>query len=269
MKELSGKVALVTGASKGIGRAYVQALADAGAIAVGIARTMGAPTPGSEPAKNTLAEVMRSVAARGGKAHAIACDIEEESEIKRAIDEIVGNFGRIDVVVNNAGMFPHYETLDITVAEWKQNLNVNLLAPYLVTRHAARHMIKQRSGSVINLTSAVAKEAAFNSPGHNGLMPYYVTKAALNRLTTFFAEEFRQYNIAVNALSPGVVLTETFVTVAPTDAANFDKQGIAKQPTPDKLGPALIYLAQQTAETMTGQIVHTDEFGKSWPKAAA
>jgi NAD(P)-dependent dehydrogenase (short-subunit alcohol dehydrogenase family) len=265
---LAGKVALVTGASKGIGRAYMQALADAGAIAVGIARTMGTPKPGSDPAKNTLVEVVRSVAARGGKAHAIACDIEQEADIKRAIDEIVGNFGRIDVVINNAAMFPHYETLDITVEEWTQNLNVNLLAPYLVTRHAVRHMIRQRSGSIINLTSLVAKEAPFNSPGHNGLMPYCVTKAALNRLTTFFAEEFRQYNIAVNGLSPGVVLTETFLTVAPQDAANFDKMGIAKQPTPDKLGPPLIYLAQQTAETMTGQIVHTDTFRKEWPQPA-
>jgi NAD(P)-dependent dehydrogenase (short-subunit alcohol dehydrogenase family) len=262
--ELAGKVALVTGASKGIGRAYVIALADAGATAVGVARTMGAAQPGSAPARNTLAETMQAAKGKGGKAHAIACDLEREDDVKRMLDEIVGNYGRIDIVVNNAGMFPHYETLDITVDEWDQNWRTNVLAPYLVMRHAARHMIAQRSGSIINLTSNSARPTELGASGHTGLLPYCVTKAALDRMTHFFSEDLKAYGIAVNGLSPGGVLTDTWRAVAPEDTARYEKSGKAKYPTPEALGPALIHLAQQSAATMTGQIVHTDFYRKTW-----
>lgn len=264
--ELAGKVTLVTGASKGIGRAYVIALAQAGATVVGVARTMGASSAGS-PARNTLAETVQAARAAGGKAHAIACDIEEEADVRRTIEEIVGNYGRIDVVVNNAAMYPHYEALDLSVEEWNQNWRVNTLAPYLVTRHAVRDMIPRRSGSIINITSAVARGAPFGSPGHTGLLPYCVTKAGLERMTTFFAEELRQHDIAVNAISPGWVLTDTFRTVAPEDSSAAEKSGLAKQPTPEALGAPIVYLAKQTAASLTGQIVHTDTFRKDWGKA--
>jgi len=266
--ELAGKVALVTGASKGIGRAYVLALAQAGATAVAVARTMGTPKPGTAPAKGTLAEVVQAAAAKKLKIHAIACDLEREDDIKRTVDEIVTNYGRIDVVINNAAMFPHYETLDITVEEWQQNLNINLLGPYLLTRHVAPYMMAQRSGSIVNITSAVARPTEFGSAGHTGLMPYCVTKAALDRMTHFFSEDLRAHNVAVNALSPGMVLTDTWLTVAPQDAAAAEKAGYARHPTPEALGPAVVCLAQQTAATLTGQILHTNDYGKTWPKAA-
>jgi len=126
----------------------------------------------------------------------------------------------------------------------------------------------QRSGSIVNITSAVARPTEFGSAGHTGLMPYCVTKAALDRMTHFFSEDLRAHNVAVNALSPGMVLTDTWLTVAPQDAAAAEKAGYARHPTPEALGPAVVCLAQQTAATLTGQILHTNDYGKTWPKAA-
>jgi len=121
-------------------------------------------------------------------------------------------------------------------------------------------MIRQRSGSIINIT---ARAAAFLPRGNRAQVTvvYGPSKAGLNRLSYFMAEELKPYGIAVNALSPGIVTTDTALALNPHLGASRS----AKPPAPETLGPALLCLAQQTAETLTGQVLHTDDFQKDWP----
>ncbi len=258
--DLGGKVAIVTGASAGIGRAYALALAEAGATVMAAARTLGRP---GTPERSTLAEVVRAGQALPGRIYAQVCDVEIEAELGRVIDQAAANFGRIDVLVNNAAVLPHHTPFDVTAEDWDRVMRINVRGPYLAISHVAPYMMRQRSGSIINVT---ARAAGLMPKGDRaqGSVAYAVSKAALNRLTYFMAEELRPYGIAVNALSPGIVATDTAVAARPELASS----GSAKPATPEALGPALVCLAQQTAETLTGQILHTDEFQKSWPPAA-
>jgi NAD(P)-dependent dehydrogenase (short-subunit alcohol dehydrogenase family) len=255
--EMAGKVAIVIGASAGIGRAYALALAGKGATVVAAARTLGAPD-GSE--NNSLAHVVKSAHGLAGTVHASVCDLEDETAITRMIDETVANFGRIDVLVNNAAFMWMFDPFAIGAEDWGRMMQVNVRAPYVAISRVAPYMIRQKSGSIINIT---AKAGEFVSRGdrlHDGTVLYAITKAALNRLTFFMAEELKPHGIAVNALSPGVVATDTALAATP----NLRDYG-GKEPTADVLGPALLCLAAQTASGLTAQILHTDQYGKTWP----
>jgi NAD(P)-dependent dehydrogenase (short-subunit alcohol dehydrogenase family) len=256
---LHGKIAIVTGASAGIGRAYALALAGAGATVIAAARTLGRPD--GEPERNTLEEVVQAGEGLPGRIHVRVCDVELEADITRMISETAASFGRVDVLVNNAGLMTTYDPFAIAGEDWDRMMRINARAPYLAIREAAPHMIRQGSGSVVNVTARAAGFTPKRGRASHGTLVYAVSKAALNRLTYFMAEELRPHGIAVNALSPGIVATDTVVAAHPELA----KSSVAKAPTPEVLGPALLHLAQQTAEGLTGQILHTDEFGTSWP----
>jgi NAD(P)-dependent dehydrogenase (short-subunit alcohol dehydrogenase family) len=189
------------------------------------------------------------------------CDVELEADITRMVRETAANFGRLDVLVNNAGLMTTYAPFDIACEDWDRMMRINVRAPYLAIREVAPHMIRQRSGSVVNVTARAAGFMPRGDRASDGTLVYSVSKAALNRLTYFMAEELKPYAIAVNALSPGIVATNTVVANHPEVA----RSARAKPPTPEVLGPPLLHLAQQTAEGLTGQILHTDEFGTSWP----
>lgn len=257
---LEGKVAIVIGASAGIGRAYALALAGAGATVIAAARTLGA-VDSEEPRPNTLAQVVKLGEALPGRVYASVCDVQSETDIARTIEQTAANFGRIDVLVNNAGLMTLFDPFRIRDEDWDTMMHVNVRGPYYAMRYAAPHMMRRRSGSIVNIT---AKAGTFMPKGqhlHDGTLLYGVTKAALNRLSFFMSEELKPYGIAVNALSPGVVATDTALAANP----NVRDYG-AKEPTPEVLGPALLFLAQQSAETLTGQVLYTDEFGKTWPR---
>ena len=255
---LEGKVAIVTGASAGIGRAYALALAGAGATVVVAARTPG-QADGGGPERNTLAEVVSAGVGLPGAICSRVCDVEVEADVAALVDGTAGEFGRIDVLVNNAGIMARHRPFDVDSDEWDRIMRVNVRGPYLAIRHTAPHMIRQGSGSIVNVT---AMAAAFLPKGDRaqGSVVYAVSKAALNRLSFYMAEELKPHGIAVNALSPGVVRTDTALILNPKAGPDWGKPA-----SPEVLGPALVHLAQQTAETLTGQILHTDEFGHSWP----
>jgi enoyl-[acyl-carrier protein] reductase III len=121
-------------------------------------------------------------------------------------------------------------------------------------------MMRRRSGSIINITARAGTFMPKGQRVYDGTLLYAVTKAALNRLSFFMSEELKPFGIAVNALSPGIVATDTALAATP----NLKEYG-GKEPSPEVLGPALLYLAQQTAESLTGQVLYTDDFGKTWP----
>jgi NAD(P)-dependent dehydrogenase (short-subunit alcohol dehydrogenase family) len=254
--DLTGKVAIVTGASAGIGRAYALALAGAGATVVAAARTLG-DVDSDVPPEHTLAEVVNAAKELPGRIFAQVCDVESEADLVRTIDQAVANFSRIDLLVNNAAVMKRYDPFNVSSEEWDLAMRVNVRAPYLAIRQVAPTMMRQRSGSIVNVTALAAGHVPKGHGAHDGTLAYAVSKAALNRLSFFMAEELKPYGIAVNALSPGVVRTATAAARLP--------EGVGKPPTPEALGRPLLYLATQTASTLTGQVLHTDEFGKSWP----
>ncbi len=256
--KLEGKVAIVTGASAGIGRAYALALAGAGATVVAAARTLGR-VDGEGPVRNTLAEVVGAGQGLPGPIYAQVCDLQIESDLVQMVDETAANFGHIDVLVNNAALLWQFDSLEIAGDEWEEVMRTNVRAPYLTIRQTAPHMMRQRSGSIINITALAGTFTP--TTNHKGMLAYAVSKAALNRLSYFMAAELREYGVAVNSLSPGVVATDTALKARPEAATS----GTHKPATPEVLGPALLCLAQQTADTITGEILHTDEYLKSWP----
>jgi NAD(P)-dependent dehydrogenase (short-subunit alcohol dehydrogenase family) len=256
--DLRGKVAIVTGASAGIGRAYALALADAGATVVAAARRLGGAED-EAPDANTLATLVKASEKLAGPIHAHACDLEIEADIVQLVEQTVINFGRIDVLVNNAASLFKADTLQISGEAWDRVMATNVRGPFVAIRQTARHMMRQRSGSIINITALVGSLTPKSN--YPGFLVYGVSKAALNRLSYFMAAELKPYGIAVNCLSPGVVASEAALKANPQVAT----AGTHKPCTPEVLGPALLCLAQQTAETLTGQMLHTDEFQKSWP----
>lgn len=270
MSDLSGKVAIVTGASQGIGRAYSRALAQAGATVIATSRSMGVPAPGEVPGEATLAETVRIAREAGEDIHAIACDVGQEDQVERCVDEVIANFGRVDILVNNAATYPedqpspHYDPLGFSVAEWERYNRVNVIGPYLTIRACAPYMIAQRSGSIINITSGAALGADFKASQY-GMLGYVTTKAALNRLSQFFALEFEEYNIAVNALCPGGVVTHSWRGVPKEMQEEMLAAGKCRMPTPQDMGPALLYLAEQTGAGLSGHILSTDDYGIGWP----
>ena len=270
MKEqLKGKIAIVTGAAQGTGRAYARAMAQAGATVIATSRSMRAAPPGEEPQPNTLAELAALARKEGEDIHVMTCDVESDTQIRICVDQVLANFGRIDVVVNNAATYPedqdkpHYDPLGISVAEWDHYNRVNVVGPYLMACAVVPHMIRQGGGNIINITSSAAlgvdvKAAQF------GMAAYVTTKAALNRLTQFFAFEYREENIAFNALCPGAVVTNSWRGVPEDMQQEMIDRGQSRLPTPEAMGPSIVHLARQTAETMTGQILRTDDFGSLW-----
>lgn len=267
---LSGKLALVTGAGQGTGRAYARALAQAGATVVATSRSMRTPKAGEAPAPSTLAELAQTAREAGEAIHAIACDVGQENEITRCVDEVIANFGRIDIVVNNAATYPedqpnpHYDALGLSTSEWERYMRVNVIGPYLMIRAAAPYMIAQRSGSIINITSDSAYKVEYQAAQY-GMLGYVATKAALNRMSQFFATEFEQFDIAVNALCPGMVVTHAWRAMPSELREELLNSGRGKQPTPEVMGPPLLFLAQQTGESFSGKVLSSDEFGVSWP----
>ena len=255
---LQSKVAVVRGASAGIGRAYALALAGEGAIVVAAARRLGA-SEGEPPDANSLATLVMASKALSGRIYAQSCDVELEADIVRLVEQTVANFGRIDVLVNNAAALWKFDSLSIPGEAWDRVMATNVRGPYVAIRQAAPHMMRQRAGSIINITAGAG--ALTPKSNYPGMLAYGVSKAALNRLSYFMATELKPYGVAVNCLSPGVVASESALRTNPEVA----KTGTHKPCTPEALGPALLYLAQQKPETITGQILHTDEFQKSWP----
>ncbi|MFC4595797.1 SDR family NAD(P)-dependent oxidoreductase [Sphingobium tyrosinilyticum] len=255
------KVAIVTGASSGVGRAYALALAEAGATVVASARSVGDRTA-RDARRGTLAEVVLAAERMPGHIIALACDVTVESDIVRLIAQTVANCGRIDILVNNAGAYPSYDSLAIDQSAWDALISLNLRSAYVAIREAAPQMIAQQGGSIVNITAGASGAFPGTNGAHEGMLLYGVTKAALNRLTTFLADELKPHGIAVNALSPGVVRTDIWESLASAERVAAMS---GKPATPEILGPALLYLAAQTADGMTGQIVHTDRFGHEWP----
>ncbi len=244
-QSLQGKCAVVTGANTGIGRAIAIALAREGAGVVIASR-------GKSRKIDVLFAVQKEIQSSGGKATAVRADVSREKDVKNLMERAREEFGRLDVLVNNAAVFPHYHTslVDFPVEMWDETMAVNLRGPFLCLKTALPGMIKQKSGSIINISSIAAVRSG------KGRIAYGVSKAGLERLTFGLADEVKEYHIAVNALSPvGPTVTEGA-------KKTFPHEDIDRWVRPEDLAEAAVWLARQTASTFTGKAVMVPAYGR-------
>ncbi|MDR3050185.1 MAG: SDR family oxidoreductase [Oscillospiraceae bacterium] len=240
---LKGKVALVTGAGRGIGQVVALGLAKAGAAVAIFSRTGAAQTA-------------KQIEAIGGKAYDLIVDVTQEDQVDRGIAEVLRLAGSLDIVFNNAGVCLHKDTLDATIAEWKEVIDINLTGEYIVARAAARAMIAQGiKGSIINMASMSGTVA--NIPQWQA--SYNASKAGVIHLTRSLALEWAPHGIRVNSLSPGYINTPMSVDT-PQDLKDAWLPLIPQHRfgEPEELMPAVLYLASPWAGYTTGADVIVD-----------
>lgn len=255
-QSLRGKIAIVTGGSRGIGRAVCQGLAAEGCGVVVTSRTEvdeSADGQFRRHSSGTIHKTALAIQQLGGQSLAVKCDLSYSDDIRRLVDTTLEHFGRIDILVSNAGIDCESSVPDLEVEALDQCLALNIRAPMLLCKYALPAMIEQGSGgSIFAVTSGAARGY------RQGRVGYSMSKAALDRMFLSLAEEVRPHNMAVNLFSPGRV--DTWMN------RNGDWPGTAHIPMvlPDEVIPAAVWLAKQTAETFTGQWVERAEFGETW-----
>ncbi len=258
--DLTNKVAIVTGGSRGIGRAVSRGLAQAGARVVVASRTEEEATPGAayeRYASGNIHDTVRSILDDGGDAIAVKCDVTNPSDLQNLVKTAATQYGGIDILFSNAGIDCESPVVDLDPELLDRALAVNVRAPLLLCKFALPSMIARSSGSIIGVTSGSARGY------REGRVGYSMSKAALERMLLSLAEEVRPDNIAVNLFSPGRV--DTWMN------RRGDWPGTAHIPMvqPDEVTEAAVWLAGQTAETFTGQVVERADFGVTWGAGTA
>jgi NAD(P)-dependent dehydrogenase (short-subunit alcohol dehydrogenase family) len=241
---LTGKVSVVTGANRGIGRALTQALAEAGSDVVLLVRNREGATAAVD-----------ELGALGVTALAVSADVTDAGEVQQAVTEITDRVGRVDILVNNAGTCIHRPALEVTPDEWQVVMDVNVNGVWNCAQAFGRQMVSQRSGVIVNIGSISAQivNRPQWQPGYNA------SKAAVHQLTKSLAAEWAPYGVRVNALAPGYIKTE----MAPVDEPQFRQQWIEDAPMrryamPEELGPSVVYLASDASSFMTGSVLVVD-----------
>jgi len=252
---LDGRVAIVTGASRGIGKALAVGLAARGAVIVCAARTV-AEQPGGLP--GTVSATADAIERAGGRALAVRCDVGSADDLHGLVDVTLQRFGRVDVLVNNA-MEPSRGRFDqLSLGAWDASMVANVRSLFLLAKLVVPPMARGGGGSIINISSGGADHAA-TAAMPPGFLAYAVAKAAMERFTTALAPELAGRGIAINALRPGAVKTE----LATRELGDqFDWTGWS---SPEAVVPAVAWLAEQRAPGFTGRIVDVGEFGSTWP----
>ena len=236
---LTGRVALVTGASQGIGRTCALRLAKDGAFVAVAARS-----------KDKLDELVNEIAAAGGTAAAFGLDVADEDQVKATVKGAIGQFGKIDILVNNAGITRDQLVMRMKRADWDAVLQTNLTSAYLLIQQVITTMLKQRWGRIINVTSV------FGQMGQAGQANYSASKAGLIGLTMAIAREVGSRNITCNAVAPGFI--ETPMTAVLTD--EFKQNAVKQIPlgrvgTSEDVASAVAYLASDEASYITGHVL--------------
>ena len=240
--KLEGRVALVTGASQGIGHACALALARGGASIAVAARN-----------QQKLDDLVGEITAAGGKAAAFVIDVVDEEHVKSGIKAALAQFGKIDILVNNAGITRDQLVMRMKRSDWDAVLNTNLTSAYLCIQQVIGSMLKQRWGRIINITSV------FGQMGQAGQANYAASKAGLIGLTMAMAREVASRNITCNAVAPGFI--ETSMTAALSD--EFKQNAVKSIPlgrvgSPEDVASAVCFLASEEASYITGHVLNVN-----------
>jgi 3-oxoacyl-[acyl-carrier protein] reductase len=240
--KLEGKVALVTGASQGIGRACALALAREGASVAVAART-----------QPKLDELVAEIISAGGKAAAFVMDVAEEDQVKASIKAVLAAFGKIDILVNNAGITRDQLIMRMKRADWDLVLNTNLTSAYLCIQNVIPSMLKQRSGRIINITSI------FGEMGQAGQANYSASKAGLIGLTMAIAREVASRNITCNAVAPGFIETNMTATLSEELKQTAVKMiPLGRVGKSEDVASAVCFLASDASSYITGHVLNVN-----------
>ena len=242
---LDGKVAIVTGGSRGIGKAIAIGLAEQGARV--------ALTSRKQEALDVAAEEIRQ---NGGESLAMACHMGEPDQIKNLFDKVVETYGSVDILVNNAATNPYFGLLiDAPVDAWDKTLDVNLKGPFLMTQAAAKIMMEKGGGSIINVSSV----GAFKANPMQGI--YGVTKSGMVNMTKTFAQELALANVRVNAICPGLTETkfsEILIQTKEIYDIALEKIPMKRHAQPSEIACAALYLASDASSYVTGSCITID-----------
>lgn len=241
--DLTGRVAIVTGASSGLGYEYSKALAENGARVAGFARRL-----------DKLEGLQKEIEAAGGTFLPVQCDVSKEDQVAAGVDQVVKAFGSIDILVNNAGAIAPCPTVDLDLEKWQKVVDVSLTGYFLMAKHVGKVMIEHNYGRVINTASMFGRIASF----HNPILAYNATKGAVPNFTRGLAQEWAQYNITVNAIGPGMFPSEMMVPNKKTDEYLKARCPIGRMGRIDELCGQLLLFASESNSYTTGQTIYID-----------
>jgi len=242
MGALTGKVALITGAGRGFGQAIAEVFLEAGAD---LALNYRASRAGCD----ALAERAR---ANGQRALSVEADVTDAAATEAMVEEVIAEFGRIEILVNNAGVMNVQPFVETTEASWQDEIQVNIIAPLRLTRAVVPHMIAQRSGKIINLSSQLALI------GWDKAAVYAGSKGFILTWTKSLARELGQYNINVNAIGPGSIITDMNRGIYPSPEAaerRAQELPLRRFGTPRDVGECALFLASDAGSYLTGQML--------------
>jgi 3-oxoacyl-[acyl-carrier protein] reductase len=240
---LNGRIAVVTGAARGIGKAIVLELAAAGATVV--INDIGN--------LDKAEETVREIAAAGGRAMVVQADISQAAEVDRLVNTVIQEYGKIDILVNNAGIARDNLLMRMKEADWDTVMNINLKSVFLCTKAVSRGMLKQRSGAIVNIASVVG------IMGNAGQANYAAAKAGIIGFTKSMAKELASRGIRVNAVAPGYIATDMTAKLPEEVKTEFIKGiPLGRIGSAEDVAKAVLFLVSPAASYMTGQTLSVD-----------
>ncbi len=240
-KVLEGKVAIVTGSSRGIGRAVAERFAMQGATVV----------VNFVSAEDEARKVVDGIERAGGRAFSVRADISKSAEVKDLVGSTVDRLGRVDILVNNAGVMVSKSVLDATEDDWDRTIDINLKGAYLCAKEVAPIMLRQKSGKIINMSS----NSGLYHPSAMRFTEYVTSKAGMNGLTKALALALGP-DITVNAICPGWIKTEMIEGTDPeVEKRILEETALARWGTPDEVAGAALFLASKDADFITGELL--------------
>jgi len=246
--DLSGRVAIVTGGSRGLGAEFGEGLAEAGASLMLCARRDEWLVPGVE-----------SLRARGFTAHAMRCDVSNPGEVQAVVDATLERFGRIDILVNNAGVSWGERPEVMTLPQWQKVIDVNLTGAFICSQAAGREMLKRRYGRIINIASIAGMQGNVNGPYYAG---YAASKAGLMGLTRELAASWGPHGVRVNAIAPGFFHSRMSDTsIAQVEDSLRKTTPLGRVGQPGELKGVAVFLASDASSYITGQTIVVDGGG--------